>query len=238
MIQPVSRNMVLGLCALALGLLALTANAAHAEIGAKWRVSGSDVGSLAPRLLIKEIESKSGSLSFTTKGGTGVLILCTAAEFDEGGALIGNGGISLGRILFKGCVTLLNEAPAPKCSPHTTGKAAGEILTLKFSGLIVLDKVGAETFDLVRFTPDEGTAFAHIELGETCAIGELVLVEGEMWVKDCKGNTSFLTEAVSHLAEEALNKLTALGQPAKIVGSAMIELEGGHNGLKWSGVPA
>lgn len=236
------------LSGLVLGLMAFAASA-QAETGAKWLVSGKDVGSLEPQLVIKEIEGKSASLSFTTKGGTSVLILCTAAEFAGGGGkLIANGGISLGDVTFTGCVTLLNEVAAPKCIPHSEGQANGIILSEKGKGLIVLDKEESGTSELVKITPENSKGettklFAVIQLGETCAIGESVNVEstalGEgLWIKDIGGNTGFLTQAATHLIVEGLKKLLALGQPATIVGSAVVELGGVHAGLLWSGDPA
>ncbi len=233
---------LLALGGLVLGLMAFAASA-HAEIGAKWRVNGSDVGSLEPKLLIKELENKSASLAFTTKGGTKVLILCTAAEFDEGGKLIGNGTISLGKVKFTGCKVLLNEVAAANCEAHSPGQPNGTILSEKSEGLIVLDTTTGVTNDLVKIKPDSGLVFAVIELGAKCSVAESVNVEvkavGEgLWIRDCKGNTSFLTEAASHLIEEALEGLKALGVAAKIIGSAIVELEGGHNGFKWSGFPA
>jgi hypothetical protein len=230
------------LSGLVLGLMAFAASAAQAEPGALWIVNGTPIAktsTLLPQLKIKEIEKESASLSFKTAGGTSVLILCTTAEFDEGGQLSKEGIVDLGRLEFTGCVTLLNEVAAPKCIPHTPGKAAGHILTEKAKGLIVLDKLASgEVDDFVLFIPDEGKKFAVIELGETCAIGETVNVEGELWIKDCLGNASFLKEAVTHLIEESLNGLTALGQPAKIIGSAVVELTGEkHKGLTWSGKP-
>jgi hypothetical protein len=224
----------LGLCALVLGLMAFGGGVAQAETGAKWQVKGADVGSLSPQLVIREFENETAILSFKTVGGTEVEILCKKAEIDEGGKLIANGGISLGRILFKGCVTLLNKVLSTKCKPKTAGKALGEILTEKFTGLIVLD-VGN---DLVKLTPDVGTKFAEIELGETCAPAESLPVTGELFLKDCKGNASFTAEAATHLVEEGLSKLIALGQPAKLIGSAILEFGGVHAGLLWSGKPA
>jgi hypothetical protein len=244
------------LSGLVLGLMAFSSSA-QAETGANWFVNGSAISStLLPQLEISEIENNSASLAFTTKGGTGVLILCGVAKFDEGGQLTSNGGISLGMILFTGCKVLLNEVAAPKCEAHSPGKAAGSILSEKGEGLIVLDKEvieGKEVIsNLVKITPKVLNAekkvvssklFAVIELGASCAIGESVNVEatalGEgLWIKDCKGSTSFTTEAVTHLVEEGLNKLLALGQPAKIIGSANVVLSGAaHKGLKWSGKP-
>lgn len=229
---------VLVLSGLVVSLVAF-ASAAQAEVGAKWLVNKLDVGGLEPQLIIREIENKTASLSFTTKGGTSVLILCTEVNFAEGGRLIANGGISLGDVLFKGCEVLLNEAAAPKCTPHSPGKKSLEILSERARGLIVLD-AGLE---LVKFTPENSKGettklFAVIELGETCAIGESVNVEstalGEgLWIKDCEN--LFLKDQPVHLVEEGLHKLLALGQPASIIGSLRVGLGGIHEGLNWAG---
>jgi hypothetical protein len=249
----------LGLCALVLGLMAFASSAAQAEPGATWRLNAANVpnaSDLLPVLEIVEIENKTASLSFTTKGGTGVLILCPFAKFEEGGVLLAQGAISLMKVVFTGCLVLLNEKAASGCKPHSPGKPSGEILTEYAKGLILLDKVtlvGGEvhTYDLVMLTPEKLNAkkefetsklFAVIELGEECSIGESVNVEttelGEsLWIKDCKGNTGFLNESTTHLIEESLNKLLALGQPAKILGSAIIGLEGAHKAMTWSGRP-
>jgi hypothetical protein len=251
----------LGLCALVLGLMAFASSAAQAETGATWRLNGANVpngADLLPKLEILEIENNSASLSFTTGGGTGVLILCTAAKFVEGGILLAQGSISLGKVLFTGCVVLLNEKLAGACTAHspTKGEKSGEILSERGTGLIVLDKVSlpekegkveVHTYDLVKLTPENAKSettklFGVIELGEECSIGESVNVEsttlGEgLWIKDINGNTGFLNEATTHLIVEGLNKLVALGQPATIIGSANVGLEGAHKTLTWSGKP-
>jgi hypothetical protein len=161
-----------------------------------------------------------------------------------GGALAASGDLPAALILlYLKCTLLLNGVPATKCKPHSPGKAGGEILTEKLEGLIVLDKVGTETLDLVKIKPQSGKLLATIELGEECAIGESIKVEstelGEgFWVADGGGNAGFLTESVEHLVKEGLSKIIALGQPAKIIGSALVKLSGAHEGLKWSGKPA
>jgi len=164
-------------------------------------------------------------------------------KFDEGGQLAKEGTILLGRISFTGCKVELNSKPAGGCRAHSTGLPVGTILTLKFKGLITLDEVGGVKEDYVKFVPDEGTAFVKLEMGEECSIGELVKVEGILWIKDCKGNGSsttagFLHEEVTHLIEESLHLLTALGRPAVIEGSAVLQLplSGGTRPL-WSGTP-
>lgn len=262
MSQPKSGFMAFVLSLFVLGLMTVACSA-QAETGATWRVNGSAISSkLLPQLEITEIENKSASLSFTTKGGTSILVLCTATKFTEGGKLTINGGISLGRIKGSGCSVLLNETAAPQCKPHSPGMPAGEILSEKFTGLIILDKEeelkiikeGKEEviFDrisnLVKITPENSAGetsklYLQIELGEECAIGSLVKVEttklGEgLWLKDIGGNTGFSTEAVTHLVVEGLSTMLALGQPAKTIGSATLKLSGEHTGLKWSGAPA
>jgi hypothetical protein len=254
----------LGLCALVLGLMACIASSAQAEPKAFWHIKNlaetelfqipngpGGVTNLQPLLVIKELENKTGTLEFKTKGGVLVKILCTSAAFDEGGNLLAEGTISLGRLHFEGCTVELNKEPAPGCKAHTLGKTTGNILTEKATGLILLDKlISGEIDDLVMFTPDpvegvESKIFAKIEMGEECAIGTKVNVEtsvapaagGAFWLKDCEGNKSFLEEKVEHLVVEGLEGLIALGQPAKIEGSAWVKLGPGHVGQKWGGTP-
>jgi hypothetical protein len=257
---------ILGLCALALGLMAFASSAAQAEVGAFWSIKRlapnegelfkipngpGGVVNLQPLLEINGLENKTGTLEFKTAGGTLVKILCTDAKFDEGGNLLAQGAISLGRVHFTGCKVELNSAPAPACQAHSPGKAAGEILSEKGKGLIVLDVVNTVTQDYVKIIPEKVNAkgetetsklFAKIEMGEECAIGTLVNVEAKslgegLWIEDCLGSASFLEEKVEHLIKESLKGLIALGQPAVIEGSAFVRLGPGHAGQKWGGTP-
>ena len=231
---------VLGLCALVLGVMVFSVGAAQAESTSHWNVAGKSVtGTEGFQLEIREFENNTGTLEFTTAGGTLVKILCTTAKFTEGGKLVKEGGISLGRISFTGCKVELNSKAASGCLAHSTGKAIGTIETLKAKGLITLDVASGKTEDYVKITPDEGTTFVIFEMGEECGIGEKVEVKvkaaGEgLWLKDCKGNTGFTTEAATHLGEESLHGLIALGQPAVLQGSAVLGLTAGAN---WSGTP-
>jgi len=239
MTRPGFSIRILGLCAFVLALLVLMNNVVEAETGATWKVNGASVGALEPQLEISEIESESGGLSFKTAGGKEVEIACTAAKISEGGRLTSNGSISAGRVLFTGCTTAVNGAVSASCKPRSSGKSLGEIQSEKAMGLIVLDAGN----DLVKITPVVGKRLATIELGLECVIGETVNVEvseaGEgFWIKDGNGNTGFLTESTMHLIVEGLSKLIALGQPAKISGSAIVQLAGAHSGLVWSGKPA
>jgi hypothetical protein len=145
-------------------------------------------------------------------------------------------------MLLSGCITLLNGMISPTCKPKTTGKALGELLTEKFKGLIVLDKLASgEVDDFIKLVPDEGKTFLAINFGEECPF-ETFKIEAKaagegLWLKDCQGNTSFLEEKVEHLFEESLHGLIALGQPLTIDGSMIVRLTNEHIGLKWGGTP-
>jgi hypothetical protein len=250
----------LGLCALLLGLMAFASSAAQAETNAHWNiitaaktlVQVNGTNKLFAQLEIKELEGSSAELLFTTKSGTKVSILCTSAKFDEGGLLQASGGISLGRILFKGCLTKLNGVASGACKPSGGGTAegSGEILTERGKGLIVLDEVVAGVKeDYVKITPENEKGettklFSQIKLGKECSIGESVPVEAKtlgegIWIKDCgpNPNASFEEEKLEHLIEESLHQLIALGQPATIDGSALVKLAGAHLNLEWGGTP-
>jgi hypothetical protein len=238
-----------GLCALAVVLTAFTGSAAQAETGATWRVKGANIPGatdLLPQLVISEIENKTVVLAVTIFAKP-FLLLCTHAAIDEGGKLIANGGISLGRVLFTSCLALFG-GEITACHPHSPGLMGG-ILSERATGLIVLDKLAnGEVTELVKLTPENAKGepsklLAIVELGEFCAIGEQMRIEttklGEgLWLTDGEGKIGSLTERIAHLVVEGLTQLLADGQPAKIVGSALLELGGEHQGLQWSGVPS
>jgi hypothetical protein len=226
------RLKAMGLCLMmALGLLAF-AGSAQATVGSKWMVNGADITTnvLLPQVQITEIENKTASLLFTTGGGTKVEILCTNAELINV-KLKAEGSLTEGSVKFSGCLTKLNGSTSGPCKPFT-GAESGVVKTEKGLGLIILH----EGAGLTLIKPETGTLLATIELGEECSIGESVPVAGELVLKDA----AFTTEAAEHLiAEGPLTSLTALGQPATIDGSAWVKLVGtGHEGLKWSGLPA
>ncbi len=233
-----------GLCVLVLGLMGFAASA-QAETGAKWRVGGVDVGSLEPKLAVSSFDSKTLGLLYVTKSGVDVLIKCETLGISEGGALIANGGISLGRVSFGLCSVFLNGVAATKCEAHSPGRPNGSILSERGKGLIVLDKEAESTSELVKLTPENekgetSKLLAVVEFGEFCSVGETIKVEAKelgegLWLG---GGTGFATEGTSHLILEGLSNMRVLGQTANFVGSVFLELNGVHKGLKWSGVPA
>jgi hypothetical protein len=250
----------LGLCALLLGLMAF-ASTAQAEPGSYWSLINSKgdliklpgAEDLLPETEIT-LENNTAELLYTTKGGTKVANLCTSANWDEGGLLIDEGGMKLGRLLLQGCLTKLNGVTSGACKPSGGGTAAGsgQILTEKFKGLILLDEVSAGVKEeYIKFIPENSKGettklFSKIELGPECAIGEFVNLEAKtlgegLWLKDCPvGGTSnqrALEYSAEHLMEQALpgTTLLALGQPATLDGSMLLKLVGTEKGLRFRG---
>jgi hypothetical protein len=231
----------LGICATVLGLVACIAGSAQAEVNSHWNVAGKSVtGTEEKQLEIKELENKTITVHITTKSGILLKLLCTRVIIIIGNKLTKEGGVSLGRLLLTECIIELNNKLAPACQPHSPGKPVGEILTENAKGLIVLDTVSGKVEDYVKIVPDEGLTLAKIEMGEECAIGALVKIEAKaagegLWLKDSGGNAGFTAESSTHLFQESLHGLIALGQPAVIEGSAIVQLAGGLT--TWSGTP-
>lgn len=251
MVQPKLGFKALSLCALVIGIMAfVTSGIAQAEAGASWTYIDPSTGELKTftKTLLPlgnaKLDSSTGSLLFTTGGGTKVAFVCTA------GALVGEGGVKLletgstseAQVKFTGCKTTLNGVESKPCEPHT-GASKGEVITKKGVGLIKLHKLADGKNDaVVLITPTEKNAKgeprgAIIELGELCAIGESVEVTGDLTVSDSQNE--FSVHKVEHLAEEfpALRGLKALGQPAVVDGTALVFLEGVHKGLKIAALP-
>jgi hypothetical protein len=214
------------------GILALGGASAQAETGANWMVNGTNVnGTLLPEVQVKELVKKVGSLLFTTKAGTQVIILCEVLHIIfvrlwPSGALVSIIIIGLN------CVVDLNGKASAACKPHSPGEPAGTIKSKELTGLMVLH----EGSGIVSVKPTTGTTLANIELGESCAIGEEIPLAGQFTVKDSQGE--FSVEKVEHGVEEGpLSSITALGQAATLDGSAIVKLGGVHAGLKFSGLP-
>jgi hypothetical protein len=222
----------LGLCALVLGLMAISASGAQAS---EWYYRTSPTGTLTAMgdllpLLTGELENQTGSLLFTTKGGTAVKIECRTAK-PESGKLKEGGKSTEGTVKFSECEIFLNGTLTANCTP-VDGGAIGVIRTKKVLILIALHET--ETTALVE--PETGTTLLEIELGAKCAIGEVVPVTGELILVDC--NKEFTKHKKVHLVTEhsTLHELKALGQPATLDGSALIRLAGAHESLEWAGL--
>ena len=223
---------VLGLCAVVLGLMAISASGAQAS---EWYYKKEGkllaMGDLLPSVGAA-FETGGGSLLLTTKGGTKLKINCT--EISVTGKLKEGGKSTEGKAKFGNCETFLNEETkaSTKCVPETAGKK----LELVTNILLVL--VGLhEGVPTAIVEPETGTTLASWSFGEACSVAEFFEVKGELILEDCKGE--FSVHKVKHLFQEhkTLHNLTALGVPATLDGSAEYFLTGvGHEGLEWAGL--
>ena len=226
---------LIGLLALALGLMAFSATAAQAETGAHWDVAGTAITGE------QEVEAENDSADstlLTTVGKTPVEILCTTISFK--GANLKTSGGATGKIHYVGCTTILNKngVAVGNCKPHSPGATAGLIETNALTGLIVLHTLaGGAKDELLELKPTAGTSFVTIELGPLCAIGEKFDITGPAFIKDCKpGGNGGKEEAEKHLFEEG--PLTALlfgTNSATIDGSAWGFLKGANATKLFSG---
>jgi len=242
MIRSNLRLKALGLCAMVLGLMAFSASGAQAEPESRWMINGANVEGASPLLAtidIAEIENKSAAL-LTIIGGTKVDFLCISAKLI--GAKLENEGkvTNGGKVKFTGCITLLgglSEKPSVPCVPKAGGQPFGTIESNAGKGLLVLH----EGKPLTRIEPSvAGGPFATLEFGEECSLPEKVPVFGKLFLKDCKDEGK--VELVKHLIEQGpLTHLFVISDTvehaANIDGSAFVQLEGAHSGLKFSGLP-
>jgi hypothetical protein len=235
----------LGICLLVLGGMIGATELAQAEKGASWGYLGSAEelkqfgAGLEPSFKVELVGS---DVSLLTKiGGNGAEFLCTSVTTTEG-KLKAEGAL-LVSLIFHGCITKVNGVTQANCEPIAKGKSKGLIETLKLKGLVSLHTLGDGSKDsTVLIEPDTGSnAFAHIEVGELCSLGENVLLGGKLSLKDAEG--AFATHKVSHSIEEfsLLTHLWAISDTAEhkatIDGSATVSLTGEHAGLKWAGSP-
>jgi len=233
----------LGLCVLVVGLMALSAGAAQAEVGSSWFFNGAKLAEALKPEVQATIENEMASL-LTTLGGKKIHILCTALKL-IGATIFNPNGQALGKIDLSGCkfFKLITEGGATEevkaCTPTAEG-VKGLIVTNFMKGLIELHEPSAGVKEgIVKFVPETGTVIASINLGEECGFGETLKLSGSIGFKDC--NKEFTVEKVTHLFEGALTNLVINEgtTAATLDGSVNVILNSaGHVGKTWSGKPA
>jgi len=230
----------LGLCALVVGLMALTTGSAQATVGSGWFYNGALLAEALKPEVQATLENSMGSL-LTTIANKGIHILCTAMKL-IGWTIFDPNGQTLGKADFSGCefLELLAGGGTKKisaCTPIAEG-VPGLIVTNFLKGLIELHEPSPGVREgFVKISPDTGTVLALIVLGEECAFGAHLTVSGTIGVKDC--NHEFPVEKVTHLFEPVLQALVINGgaTAATLDGSANVSLAGIHVGRTWSGKP-
>jgi hypothetical protein len=227
-----------------LGLMAFSATAAQAEVGAKWLILTSGgvlkTGSELPAEINTEAETT--AILHSKIAGIAVLYECLGQGLTGNPKLGANGSISTFQIRFSGCITKLNGVTSKACEPKAGGTESGVLKTLSLDALVVLHELtGGVKDDIIKVLPVTGNVYLHFELGELCSIGENVLVIGSLALKDCENLA--LTHLVKHLVEVfgPLTKLFVISETpehaATLLGSAWAFLAGADTGLKWSWDP-
>jgi len=130
---------VLGLCALAMGVMAIsTAGVAQAETGACWGyMNGAELKCFNASLEAKPLLAVESNTATLLIANTNLEILCKTAALVEGGQLGPEGSVLLGKVLFGGCIGL-SVTPELKqlvnCTPTDPVDGAGTVITEKLKG--------------------------------------------------------------------------------------------------------
>jgi hypothetical protein len=242
-----TKLVLLGLCAMIVGMMSMSAGAAQGAT-LSWLILNA--AKTTETELKAEVVGEKDSEHLSLEGevsGLKLVITCTNLTLKET-SIEPVGKVTGGKVVFTGCAAYkkvpLGE-PVTKCTVKTTGAAAGTVETATGKGELQLHEVSATEKEVVtRIEPAvgglEGTlATLRLEGGE-CEYPEQVVVHGALYLKDCQKLA--LKLGVKHLVED-LVKLTSLylgGHSAKqleitkIKGSAWIKLAGAHAGLEWS----
>jgi hypothetical protein len=233
---------LLGLCAIVVGIMAMSASAAEASLGFSWVVlnaGGTALENLKAEL-VSEVDSKDLTL-LTRIAGLAVAFSCTNFKLVGVNLELGGTLTEGGRVRFEGCEAYGKgtlEEPL-KCKVHSAGTGTGIIETGQLKGSLLLHELaGGATELLTLIEPKEGTTFVAI-LTEGCALPEANTVNGKLSIKD--GEKKAAAHLAKHLVE--LGPLTSLfvgvdtaeHLETSVDGSAWLSLGGEHKGLAWAG---
>jgi hypothetical protein len=229
---------LLGLCAIVLGLMAMSASSAQAKLF-KWSILTTPGGTVS-ELKAELVGKNDGDITLVTHLLKRLFwITCTGFELKgvnlEVLGLLTTGG----SVVFTGCEAY-GKGPLIEplgCKVKSSGQAAGTVVSNKGKGELVLHEgsLGA------KITPETGETFGTF-LTEGCIMPESNPVKGELFIKDCKPANAEKHE-LEHLIE-SIKSLTKLNVGAHSVehletwveGSAFVLLGGTHKGMLWAGL--
>lgn len=225
---------LLGLCVLAVGMMAFAASAQAQN----WLILNSKgevkTGTELKALLAGKIDGASASLD-THLVKLHVRVTCTEGTLNntklEAGGALSTGGT----VFFKGCKTFnaATSTELPECKVKTAGLAFGEIESKKGKGQLL-------TSGRTEIKPETGTEFAKLEFEAGCVLPSPTTVNGVLVVEDCEGKAA--EHLVEHLIKQGTGTSLFVGTDnaehleTSLVGSAWIFLAGEHAGLKWGAV--
>jgi len=225
----------LGLCALLVGVMAITASAAQAE--GEWDVGGKKLSTYSPALepeVAGELENGMGTL-LTNVNGLTIGVLCTEGTL-EGVKLLAVGTTTNGSVTFHGCdvweVSGSTFVKKLACTVNSFGQENGTVQSEEGYALVELHEDGS-TVTLI-LPSNEEELFGTIEFGG-CALPEEMPIYGKLDLKDCE-NKAGVSQPVHLVEEHSLSKLYAINtkHPVTLDGSANVFLAGAHTGQSWA----
>jgi hypothetical protein len=227
---------LLGLCAMVLGVMAISASAAQAA--KSWLVGTTEITKTSTLAAELKGEIDTPEPKLLTKL-VGLKVTVTCKKFTTSGiSLKAEGKLSEGgKVLFEECSVLAGESKT--CTVKSPGKAAGTVESEEGKGEAVLHEIKAgEKVVLTKIEPKTaGGSFATLRFEGECALPEVNKVTGTLFVKDCEGKAE--TFAVKHLIEQGpLTSLSVGADTAEhletsIDGSAWVKLIGEDAGKEW-----
>ena len=237
---------LLGLCLMALSVMAFAASSASA---AEWLIlnakSEVKTGAELKAGIVGEFEPKTDGTLLTHLLGLSIGVLCTGVTL-SGAKLEGSGKItSGGKVVFTGCTVL--EEPSGKalanCTVSNPGGTAGTVASNEGKGQL---QTNGETLIESNKTVVEGTktvgVFAELKFaGTECPLTSLgnTPVKGVFWIKDCEGKVEthlekhLIVESTAHGHTLWLGADNAEHLETTVDGSALVFLNGEHATLAW-----
>ena len=237
---------LLGLCVIALSLMAFSVSSASA---AEWLIlTKGGIVKTAKELnvsFVGEVEPKTDISLLFHAFGIHISILCTTLTF-KNAKLVGGGGISSGlKVTYSGC-TVVEESSGETfagCTVSNPGGTTGTIEGIEGKGQL---QSNGEILIESNKTVTEGTktvgVLAELKFGGSeCPLTSLgtTPIKGVLWIKDCEGKLT--THLVKHLILESTShghtwwfgSNTTEHLETAIIGSELAFLAGEHEGLSW-----
>jgi hypothetical protein len=229
---------LLGLCAMVLGVMAISASGAQAA--GSWLVGATEITNTSslPAELTGEIDTAEPKLLTHL---IGLTVTVTCKNFTTSGiSLKGEGKLSTGgKAVFTGCTVVAKDSegnPSGNCTVKSSGAAEKTIASNKGKGELVLHEGGVVLTKIEPEVAEEGFATIRFE-GEECLLPLSDKVTGTLFVKDCLGQAE--TFAVKHLVEQGPLTLLSVGAETaehlltSIDGSAWVKMTGTDARQEW-----
>jgi hypothetical protein len=230
-----TRLVLIGLCAVVVGLFGLGAVSAQA---ANWLILNSKgevrTGTELPAELVGEVDGTSVSLD-THSVKFHVSATCSSASL-IGAKLEAGGALTKGtKIKLAGC-KVFDAATGklmPECGVKTPGLPFGTVESLRSKGQL---HANGE----ILIEPEAGTEFAKLEYEAGCVLPSPTAISGAIFLEDCEGKAA--THLVKHLFKEGAGTTIWVGADTTehlesgLVGSLWVSLGGEHKGLQWGAV--